>query len=101
MPWKTFGKYTYFYNSKMVNGKSRPNYVGNGAAAIAEAKRIEIRTQDLAATRALRRENVESDRMASELHTMIYDQIYSAMAEAGFHLHDGRWKKKKISPMQP
>jgi len=99
MGWKTINGRRYYYRSERQGGRVQTTYFGAGEFGSLMARTDEILRAEREAERTERQaEREESDaeeRAVSEWFDGVQGVTDEAMMSAGFHKHNGQWRRKR------
>jgi hypothetical protein len=99
MGWEQRGTQWYYYTAERISGRVVKHYVGSGRVA-------ELASELDRLTQAERDSKVESERLARAelialeeslrpLNELADGLVKAALVAAGFHRHQGKWRKRR------
>jgi hypothetical protein len=99
MSWEQRRGQSYYYRKVREGGRVRSKYVGSGIVAQIcagddNAKRRD-RAAQRAADRAARHTEAQIDRQLADMESALATMTHAALFAAGFHQHNGQWRKKR------
>jgi hypothetical protein len=99
MAWKTINGRRYYYKSEGAGGRVKTTYFGAGEAGSLMAEMVALERLERAADREELREQrdefMAEETVVSEWFDGVQAVADGAMIAAGFHKHEGQWRRKR------